>query len=220
LIPTLGFCGSSPSRFANHPQKYYTYPHMHDIEPYYKWRDLYIADQDEHTPFFGRTYSEFQYSQKIYNYFIHPQWDDYGSNTLFMKLLYADYDLGFALIELIGEWNDCITNDIMIMKREVIDILTAYGISKFVLFCDNVLNFHGDEDDYYEEWYEDVMDVDGWICFLNCQDHVLNEMKEVRLQNYIMFGEEFNDFNWREQRPRVIHNAVENILSKNVKQIA
>ena len=192
---------------------------MHDIEPYYKWRDLYQACKDEHTPFYGRIYSEFQFSQKIYNYFIHPQWDDFGSSTLFMKLLFTDYDFGYAFIELIGEWNDCITNDVMILKREVIDILTAHGITKFILFCDNVLNFHGDEDDYYVEWYEDVLEENGWICFLNCQDHVLDEMKNMHLENYILLGPQYNDFNWREQRPKIVYNTVETISLNSVKQI-
>ena len=94
---------------------------MHDIEPYYHWRDWYIASEDERSPFFGRQYSEFEYTNKIYNYYIHPQWDDFGSSTLYIKLLFADYDEGFAILELIGEWNDCISNDVMYLKREVAD---------------------------------------------------------------------------------------------------
>ena len=52
---------------------------MHDIEPYYKWRDHYTSESDDRSPFYGRVYNEFQYTQKVYNYFIHPQWDDFGS---------------------------------------------------------------------------------------------------------------------------------------------
>jgi len=36
-------------------------------------------------------------------------------------VLYADYEIGFAIIEFIGEWNDAIENDIMTLKRELID---------------------------------------------------------------------------------------------------
>ena len=193
---------------------------MHDIEPFYKWRDLYIASEDERTPFYGRSYNEFQFTQKIYNYFIHPQWDDFGSNTLFMKLRFADYEEGFVLIELIGEWNDCITNDIMILKREVIDILLSQGISKYILLCDNVLNFHGDEDDYYAEWYEDVTEKNGWICFLNCQDHVLEEILDYRLQYYVSAGGDLNQYNWRMQRPKTILKSIENVLSQSNKELA
>ena len=193
---------------------------MHDIEPYHKWRDYYIADKDKRTPFFGREYSEFQYSQKIYNYFIHPQWDFYGSSTMYMKILFIDYDDGVALIELLGEWNDCITNDVMILKREVIDQVMAHGVSKFVLFCDNVLNFHSGEDDYYEEWYEDLVDEEGWICFMNLNDHVLDEMEDARLQKYVMLGEGFNNVKWRKLNPRTIITAVEEIRDREVKGIS
>ena len=47
------------------------------------------------------------------------QWDDFGSSTLYIKILFADYDGGFAIIELIGEWNDAINNDIMLLKRDM-----------------------------------------------------------------------------------------------------
>ena len=192
---------------------------MHDIEPYYKWRDYYTAEKDECTPFYGRTYSEFQYSQKIYNYFIHPQWDFYGSITMCMKILFIDYDKGVALIELLGEWNDCITNDVMIMKRDVIDQLLSNGISKFVLFCDNVLNYHSGEDDYYQEWYEDISDDEGWICFMNLNEHVLKEMEEAKLQHFVMLGNQFNNVNWRGLIPRSIVTEVERIRDVSAKQL-
>ncbi|MFN9800030.1 MAG: hypothetical protein ACK54P_08445, partial [Bacteroidota bacterium] len=89
---------------------------MHDLEPYYNWRELYISSEDPRSPFFEREYSEFEFSDKIYNYFIHPQWDSFGSQTLFMKILYAEYEEGFCVLELIGEWNDLLYNDIMILK--------------------------------------------------------------------------------------------------------
>jgi hypothetical protein len=36
---------------------------MHDIEPYYNWRYLYTAETDERSPFYGREYSEFEFSK-------------------------------------------------------------------------------------------------------------------------------------------------------------
>ena len=124
---------------------------MHDIEPYYNWRHLYTAEEDSKSPFFGRTYSEFEFTQTVYNYYIHPQWDDIGSQTLYLKVLYADYEIGFAVIELIGEWNDAIENDIMTLKRELIDKMVFQGISKFIMIGENVLNFHSSDECYYEE---------------------------------------------------------------------
>ena len=149
---------------------------MHDIEPYYRWRDNYIASEDERSPFYGRVYDEFRFTHQIYNYYIHPQWDDFGSATLYLKVIYADYELGYAIIELLGEWNDCLSNDIMYLKREVVDALSEQGIRKYILICENVLNFHGSDDCYYEEWYEDIADEGGWICFINTLDHVWEEM--------------------------------------------
>ena len=129
---------------------------MHEIEPFYNWRHIYISEEDPKSPFYGRIYSEFEYTQAIYNYYIHPQWDEFGSRTLYLKIIYADYELGYAVIEMIGEWNDAIENDIMTLKRDVIDFLMHEGISKFILITENVLNFHSGDKDYYEEWYDEV----------------------------------------------------------------
>ncbi|MEM6699041.1 MAG: hypothetical protein AAF599_11630 [Bacteroidota bacterium] len=192
---------------------------MHDIEPHYHWRDEYIAAEDERSPFFGRQYSEFQYSQKVYNYFIHPQWDSFGSNTLYTKILYADYDEGYAILELIGEWNDCIHNDVMYLKREVADQMIEEGITKFVLLCENVLNFHGSDDCYYEEWYDDVKEEGGWICILNTLEHVKIEMQDTRIQHYVNMGAQFNDVNWRPHKPKVIYKLVDKMINGQVRQL-
>src|SRR5450631_4146945 len=77
---------------------------MHNIEPYYNWRHIYVSEEDERSPFFGREYSEFEFTLAIYNYLIHPQWDEFGSKTLYMKVLLADYEEKYVIIELIEEW--------------------------------------------------------------------------------------------------------------------
>ena len=192
---------------------------MHDIEPHFKWRDRYIASEDDQSPFFGNIYDEFGFSNKVYNYFIHPQWDAFGSSTLYMKILFADYDEHFAIIELIGEWNDTLHNDVHFLKREIIDVLIANHIYKFVLICENVLNFHGSDDCYYEEWHEDVCEEGGWICLINTLDHVEQEMKETRLQYYINFGDQYNNLNWRIQKPQNVFKAVEAIVHGDVKRL-
>lgn len=185
---------------------------MHDIEPHYLWRDEYTAEEDDRSPFFGREYDEFQFSQKVYNYYIHPQWDAFGSATLYLKILFVDYVEQYAILELIGEWNDCLHNDIMFLKREIIDALIQEEIYKFILVCENVLNFHGDDDSYYEEWYEDIRDNGGWICLLNTLPHVEEEMQNTHLQSYLNFGGVFNNINWRPQKPKVILEAIEGLL--------
>jgi hypothetical protein len=192
---------------------------MHDIEPYYKWREYYKASEDKHSPFFGIANDEFKFTNKVYNYFIHPQWDDFGSQTLYMKLLFVDYEDGIAFIELIGEWNDCLNNDIMFLKREIIDQLLKNDISKFIIFCDNVLNFHGDDDSYYEEWYEDAYDVNGLITFVNLQEHVLKEMESFHIQHYINLGPNLNNINWRLKTPVMTYHQIINIMNSSIKQL-
>lgn len=192
---------------------------MQDIEPFYRWRHRYIAAQDQRSPFYGRVYSEFEYSQTIYNYYIHPQWDNFGSPTLYAKILFADYDQHYAIIELIGEWNDAVHNDSMFVKRELIDALMNEGLYHFIIIAENVLNFHADDTDYYEEWYEDMKEYEGWAVIINLQEHVYQEMKEARLDDYLHLGELFNDINWRPHEPQRIFVAIEGVLSQETRRI-
>ena len=190
---------------------------MHNLEPFYNWRDYYIAEEDPKSPFFGRAYSEFTYSDKIYNHYIHPQWDDINSPTLYIKLIFADYLHGFAIIEFIGEWNDAINNDIMTLKRDIIDHLSLEGIHKYILIGENILNLHTSDDCYYEEWYEDTLDNDGWVCLINFRDHILKEMDTLYLNNYLHYPEELQEFHWRKYKPLQLFNSIEKILfSKEV----
>lgn len=184
---------------------------MQDIEPYYSWRHLYISAEDELSPFYGREYSEFEYSNTVYNYYIHPQWDDFGSNTLYIKTLYTDYDSGFAILEFIGEWNDAINNDIMLLKRDVVDLMINEGISKFILIGENVLNFHASDDCYYQEWFDDV--EDGWIVALNFRDHVRQEFNKYNIDYYMVFGGELDDLKWRLFQPQQLFDRINGVIS-------
>ena len=187
---------------------------MHEIEPYYNWRSRYISEEDRNSPFYGRNYDEFQYSTKIYNYFIHPQWDGFGSPTLYTKVLYADYDRHFAIMEFIGEWNDCINNDIMFLKRDLVDCFIRQGIYKFVLIGENVLNLHADGDDYYEEWYEDLIDEGGWTIAINFRDHVAEEWDKAGINRYFHYGPRYNTASWRKFQPSQLVSALEDQLLK------
>lgn len=187
---------------------------MHDIEPYYNWRHLYVAAEDDRSPFYEREYSEFEFTHAIYNYVIHPQWDDMGSPTLFIKILFVDYDDGYAIIELLGEWNDCINNDIMTFKRDIIEKIMQYGIDKFILIGENVLNFHASDDCYYEEWFEEV--EDGWIAFLNFRDHVLEEFHRQNIDYYMVSGGQLNELNWRTYSPQQLYERVKGIIGRRL----
>ena len=141
--------------------------------------------------------------------------DTIGSSTLFIKILFIDYDEE-APNELLGEWNDCLHNDIMLLKRDIIDCLQHEGICKFILIGENVLNFHHSDDSYYEEWFEEVTDRDGWIALLNFNQHVIEDMGSIDLDSYFVMGGELSEFGWRTYAPDQliarIRESVENRL--------
>lgn len=181
---------------------------MQDIEPYFNWRHIYTAEEDPQSPFFKREYSEFEYSQTVYNYYIHPQWDDFGSKTLYLKILFADYEQGFAIIELIGEWNDAIENDIMTLRREITDHLFRNGVNKFVLIAENVLNFHSSDDSYYEDWQEQVSDVGGWIAIIDLPQQSQYDFLRSGLSRYVTLVDLQG---WRTMKPEAIVQYIDSL---------
>ena len=189
---------------------------MHEIEPYFNWRQYYRAEDDPYSPFAGREYSEFEFTNQLYNFLIHPQWDPFGSPTLFVKILYTDYQEGFTIIELLGEWNDAINNDIMWLKREVADPLNYMGVDKFILIAENVLNFHYSDESYYEEWFEDVNDTDGWIAMINFPDHLYPEFEEGNIDQYIAMGGRFNHVNWRTKKPAAFYRKFREAVNQRL----
>jgi len=188
---------------------------MHHVEPYFHWRNLYIASDDETSPFYGRVYSEFEFEHKIYNYLIHPQWDTIGSPTLFLKILFVDYEDGYAIIELIGEWNDAIENDVMTLKRDLLDDMIRYDINKFIFIGENILNFHSSDDCYYEEISDDL--DDGWVVLINFHDHVEKEMELVGVDHYFVMGGKLDDIEWRTYLPLQFFNIVQGIVDDRLK---
>ena len=183
---------------------------MQDIEPYYNWRHIYISEEDRYSPFFGRQYSEFEFSQTVYNYYIHPQWDEFGSRTLYLKVLIADYEEQYAIIELMGEWNDAIENDIMTLKREVLEKFMDRNIYKFILIAENVLNYHSDTRDYYEELYEEVTDEKGWVVCLNMPEQTQHDFKKAHLNRFVELMEIDN---WRTYKPFHLFRKINNELT-------
>jgi hypothetical protein len=179
---------------------------MQDIEPFYNWRHMYAAEEDPLSVFYKRTYNEFQYTMQVYNYYIHPQWDEFSSNTLYIKILFVDYEQHYAIFELLGEWNDAIENDIMKLRRNVTDFMYKNGIHKFIFVCENVLNFHSSDRDYYEEWYEQIEDENGWIVLLNMPEQSQYDFKKARITNYV---EMFEMATWRTLKPEFIFAAID-----------
>jgi len=187
---------------------------MHFVEPYFEWRNYYIASEDPSSPFYGQEYSEFEFEHSVYNFCIHPQWDSIGSPTLFIKILFVEYNESYAIIEMIGEWNDAIENDIMTLKRDIIEDLIHEGINKFILIGENVLNFHYSDDCYYEEWFDDI--EDGWIAGINFHEHVTNEFKNANIDEYIAIGGELEELEWRTYTPFQFYKKVNQIISRRL----
>ncbi|MEN2281150.1 hypothetical protein AAGF08_03360 [Algoriphagus sp. SE2] len=189
---------------------------MHTLEPYYNWRNIYTAAEDQRSPFFGYENSEVYFTDQIYNYLIHPQWDNFGSETLYLKVLFADYNQGFAIIELLGEWNDLLNNDIMTLKRDVIELMISEGINKFILICENVFNFHADMEsgDYYEEWQDEL--EEGWIAVLNMREHVLEEMSKFGIDHYLVMGGKLNDVSWRTKHPKQLFSLIDEQVTRRL----
>ncbi len=186
---------------------------MQDIEPYDNWQYLYTSENDERSPFYGREYSEFAFTQTVYNYYIHPLWDEFGSATLYLKVLMADYQEQYVIMELIGEWNDAIENDIMRLKRDVIDDFIMQGIVKFILITENVLNFHSSDDSYYEEWYDDVSEAGGWVAALNMAEQTQYDFKKARLNKYAHL---LNVPQWRTLKPDILFSQIDNVLMRRL----
>lgn len=187
---------------------------MHDIEPYYSWLKYYNPAEDERSPFFGKEYNHDTYSDTIYGYYIDPSWDFMGSETLYVKILYADYLKGFAVIEFLGEWNDAINNDIMYLKRNVLESLMKENISKFILIGENILNFHGSDDSYYEEWFEEV--EDGWIAAVAFPEFIQEEFKRYRLDCYINMGGTLQINQWRTMHPQGFFELVDGLIQRRL----
>ncbi len=187
---------------------------VHTITPYERWNQYYNSSYDDRSPFSGKEYNYDLYSENIYGYYIDPAWDFFGSETLYIKILFADYDLGFAAIEMIGEWNDALNNDVMQLKRNIIEHMSSFGINKFALIGENVMNFHGSDDCYYEEWFEDV--EDGWIAGINFREFVIEEMKNYNIDNYINMSGSLQVEKWRTLPPLRFFDLINGLITRRL----
>lgn len=187
---------------------------MHDIEPYYNWLKYYDPADDERSPFHGKQYNHDVYSETIYGYYIDPAWDSIGSETLYVKILYADYLQGFAVIEFIGEWNDTLHNDIMTLKRNLLEVMISEGINKFILIGENIFNFHGSDDSYYEEWFEEV--EDGWIAAVSFPDFIMEEFRKYHIDSYINMGGTLQIPQWRTLQPLNFFDLVNSLVQRRL----
>jgi len=119
----------------------------------------------------------------------------------------------FAIIELIGEWNDAIENDIMTLRRNITDLLFKNGITQYIIISENVLNFHSSDDSYYEDWKEQLEEDNGWVVLLNMPEQSQYDFKKSRITNYINFVDLID---WRTFKPELIFQLIDNMLMKRI----
>ena len=114
-----------------------------------------------------------------------------------------DYVIGYCVIEFLGEWNDAVHNDIMRLKRDLVDEMIPLGIDKYILIGENILNFHADITDYYEEWLEEV--PNGWMAFLNLREHVVQELSAYGVDQYFILGGDLYHLECRTKKPELLY---------------
>lgn len=180
---------------------------MHQVEPFYGWEKYYLNAQDERSPFFGVEYNQAYYDRQVYQYLAHPQWDEIGSESLLVKIIFADYEHQYAVIEVFGVWNDLLINDFNLLLNACLEPLLSEGISKIILVMENVLNIYLEHDDYYESFQEELSD--GWVCILRAREHVIREMEENGISQYFFWSEFLDELNWRKLKPSELLRLIE-----------
>lgn len=172
---------------------------MHDIEPFIGWLRYYDPETDEQSPFFGTEHSQFTLDRGVYEYLAHPLWEDFGSESLLTKVLYVDYDEGFAILEMFGVWNDLLQNDYRLFMENVLTLMVGEGVNKYILVMENILNIYLDADDYYEAMQDEL--EDGWICLLRVRPHVQEQLDEYGISQYFFWSEGLDALFWRKMKP-------------------
>jgi hypothetical protein len=185
---------------------------MHEIEPFYGWLALYTNEADDHSPFQDAEHSELYFDKGVYEYLAHPLWDDFGSDGLLVKILFANYDHGFAIVELFGVWNDLIQNDYKLLCENCLTYLLDAGIDKYVLIMENVINIYLDSDDYYDAMQEEL--GEGWICLLRPRAHVVAEIEQYDIGRYFFWSDDLDAVNWRKLKPWELYALAESKMTK------
>ncbi|HTQ26615.1 MAG TPA: hypothetical protein VMI35_00730, partial [Puia sp.] len=63
---------------------------------------------------------------------------------------------------------------------------------------ENVLNFHSGDKDYYEEWFDEINDREGWVVILNMPEQTQYDFRRAKLNRYLELMEIDN---WRVYKP-------------------
>ena len=186
---------------------------LHHIEPFYGWLNRYSHEADTRSPFHHVEHNLFYFDRSINRIPAHPLWDDIGSESLLVKILYADYGEGFAIIELFGEWNDLFENDFKLLAENCLTYLMDNGINKFILVCENVFHIYPDADDYYQALQEEL-GLEGWMCTLRARENVWEEMLQYGIASYFYRSPILDEVPWRKIKPNQLFQLVEERMCK------
>jgi len=188
---------------------------FHEIEPFYGWLNLYNHEIDPNSPFHEVEHNMFYYDRSVNQMPAHPLWDTIGSESLLIKILYAQYDEGYAIIELFGEWNDLYENDYKLLAENCLTYLLDCGINKFILICENVFHAYFETDDYYDALQEEL--EEGWIALVKPRQTVIEELDAYNLTHYFYQSPLLDNLQWRKLKPFQLFELIESRVTKLLK---
>jgi hypothetical protein len=76
------------------------------------------------------------------------------------------------------------------------------------------MNFHGSDDSYYEEWFDEV--EDGWIAAVSFPQFVQDEWKKYGIDNYINTGGTLQIDKWRTMLPLNFFDVVDKLIQRRL----
>lgn len=188
---------------------------LQNIEPFYGWLAYYSHETDENSPFYGVEHNLFEYDRYVYTFAAHPLWDTIESESLLVKILYANYDDHYAIIELMGEWNDLFQNDFKLLCENCLTFLSDAGIKQFIFVAENVFNIYLESDDYYEAFQEEI--EEGWMCLLRARPHIQAELRQYGIDPYFYWNPDFDDLAWRKLKPWQLYQLIAASMPKLLK---
>ncbi|MCB9233679.1 MAG: hypothetical protein H6581_18625 [Bacteroidia bacterium] len=154
----------------------------------------------------------FDYDRSIYNYLAHPQWDEINSENLLVKILFADYERQYAVLELLGDWNDLYQNDFKLLAENCLTYLVDEGINQIILIVENVFNTYLGEDDYYEAMQDEL--GDGWICLLRPREQMKMEIEQYGIDRYLFWSPALDEIRWRKLKPLQLFEIVHAVITR------
>jgi hypothetical protein len=76
------------------------------------------------------------------------------------------------------------------------------------------MNFHGSDDCYYEEWFEEI--EEGWIAAVSFPEFVQDEFRKYHIDNYINMGGWLQIEQWRTLQPLNFFELVSAVLHRRL----